>query len=263
MKRDDRDTFRYRIYGQKFFTALALAIARRCGTTAGDIKLEVTHQITQFELWEAMREVVDWFTRQGIIGFSRSYHDPAEPLTPSELAADLVELACWRAGEIGYTTRLCAKFPRTPEERDILLVLHHVLCMRLFEGADFGREFEQWEAKGASQIVHTVLRAPDPSARASANQHIKDRMSVAALELLFDEVMPHLAPKDRRTLALFLEGALHSEAGFITKAVMSRMITQFFCMRCGAEPRLVSFPPLFAPLKKDPRKEDFRKAPTS
>lgn len=264
MKPKDRDTFRYRIYGQKFFTALARAIARRCGTDVEGIMFEVSHPITQFELWEAMREVVNWFIRQGIIiGFSRAYDDRAEPLTPSELAADLVKLACWCARGNGYITRLRAKFPNTPEERETLLVLHHVLCMRLFEEADFGREFVQWASEGASQIVHTVLRSPDPSACVSADQHIKDRMSVAARELLFDEVMPNLAPKEGRMLALFLVDALHAATGFITRAVMWRMIIQFFCMRCGVEPRMVSFPPFFAPFKQDQRKEDFRKAPTS
>ncbi len=258
-----RDGFKYRLYGRKFFTALARAIARRCDTDSEVIMLEVSHPITQFELWEAMREVVSWFSRQGIMGFSRSYEEPAQPLTPSALASDLVELACWRMGQIGYKTRLRARFPCTPEERDILLVLHHVLCMRLFEGADFGREFEQWESQGVAQIVHTVLRAPDPCARVSAYEHIKDRMSVAALELLFDDVMPNLPAYEGRMLALFLEGALHSEHGFITKAVMWRMIAQFFCMRCGAEPRMVAFPPFLAQLRKDPRKEDFRKTPAS
>lgn len=253
-----------RTYRQQFFTALTRRIFRRCGCVeqVEAMGVPVSIPISQFALWEAMREIIAWCASKGVTFFSRDseYQSLSQPLTPALLEGDLLELTAWYAKINGYSTRMSQPFPVTRYQRELLMEFFYAFCMRVVEGREFGSTLEEFEPERQAPVVETVLRGKTQKECYQAWIQHKDRISVAALEVL-DDYLRSLSDRDRENLAVFLDGKIEEHFGYITEALMRSWITQWIGATSGTQPQWLAWPPLFS--RSWRQRDAYMPAPTS
>lgn len=256
---------RQRTYTQRFFTALTRRIFTRCGYAeqVEAMVVPVSMPISQFALWEAMREIIAWCAAKGVTFFSRDseYQNLSQPLTPALLEGDLLELVAWYAKINGYATRLNQPFPVTRYQRALLMEFFYAFCMRVVECKKFGATFEEVESERPNgSVVEMVLQGKTQEERYCAWVKHRDRISVAALEVL-DDCMRGLTEPERQHLAVFLDDKVEEHFGYITEALTRSWITQWIGAISGTKPQWLAWPPLFS--RSWRQRDAYVPAPTS
>lgn len=256
-------------YNRKFFYRLAKAMACRVGycQEAEHFFFDEARPVTVIALWNVMAEAVRWVGTKHSVTFSRGYEDPAQQLTPAELADDLVELAAWYAGINGQAVRVGQRFPATAYQRDLLATIYFAFCQALFEGVPFGQVFSAAETENATLLIGRVLQGATAREQWDAYQPLRDRISVAALELL-QAAVEALDPQERAAFCAVVDSLLAEAPGFVTRAQIWRALCLYASIVCQGEleqPLWLSFPPFFALLPRLKRPErprdDFRPIP--
>lgn len=225
-------------YGQQFFRSLTARILRRCGLGRHlrEFLPETQAEITQFELWDGMREMADYLSRQGCQSFSRTalYHEPSRPLTSAQVESDLVELAVWYAGRNGYATRLGQPFPQSAYEEGVLLALFFALISCTSCEEEFGPGFESnIRIDSKAYRIHQAIHGRTPKERWEGYAPLRMWISGQALELL-EKFLVSLSVDERSAFKDFLDEWTECwHIKYMNDVRLMRIVTMYFASRAG------------------------------
>lgn len=227
---------RQKVYDRSFFSQLIQYVCMRCDVARhrAPFMREVRPPVSQFELWEALREAVRWLEIRGFLPFRfrLSFEEPSRPLTPSQLEGTICEMAalCTSSPLILYA-HTDAAFPSTDYERVMTLVILRTLCKRIFEKQEFGAAFLQLRPDPQEWVVDTVLRGWLAEDRLRAWRLVRGHYSLAAFELMY-EALTQSAPGDRQELRAFLRQECVQFGNVqIGKDSLLLLIAQFYACR--------------------------------
>lgn len=227
--------FRQERYRRSFFKCLVKVICRRCGISRANGKelLSEARSVTQYEMWIAIQEMLDWLERQGRpFPFSRRafYYGTSQLVPLNDLVGDLMEISALRTGHrYGIYARQHEHFPVLENEKGIARAVLEGFFARLFEGYDFGIAFSVFEPETPLAVWLDILYGHDCEVVFEGYKTVRQRITFRAMSMLIEGFLSLFSLEQFRRACLFLRERVAKSDTRITEEHARRWIADYYC----------------------------------
>lgn len=227
--------FRYgERYECSFFQGLARIARIRCGISYMESQelLRRAHGVTQYELWSAIQEMLEWFENQGRpFLFSRRafYYGTSQKVFLSDFVADLMEIsALWTGHRYGVYARKSDHFPEFKNEKGIAHAILQAFFARLFDGDNFGAAFSGFEPETPLAVWLDILYGRDHEVAWEGWTTVREKITFQAMDMLLSDFLLLFSMDQFRRACLFLKKRVAKSNVRITVNQARRWIAEFY-----------------------------------
>ena len=227
--------FRYgQRYEYSFFKGLVRLACKRCGISYqnGQELLYTARAVTQYEMWSAIQEMLEWMESQGRpFMFSRRafYYGTSQRVPLDDFFADLMEIsALWTGHRYGIYARELGRFPEMKNEKGIARAILQGFFARLFEGYNFGPAFASREPETPLAVWLDILYGRDHEVACEGWKTVRDKITLQAMSILVADFLTLFSMDKFRQACLFLKKRIAENKTRINTEHARRWIGEFY-----------------------------------